>query len=107
MAAASIFTLMGGIGLSVDYLGMTERSAELQAAVDAAALAAVLSGEDNEASVRLASDDYFNALRDRGISVTSEYLIDENSITVKARTSYQPRIMGIFGFGRQNIGKCK
>ena len=103
MMAGSLLMLIGAIGLSVDYIGMTDQAAQLQGAVDGAALAAALSGGTNEADVRSASDALFASLKSQGVSVTSEYVFTEGSIIVTAHSTYVPRIMNVLGFGARTI----
>ena len=52
MFCGTIFAVMAGVGLAVDYIGMQRAQAELQGQVDAAVLAVVLSGEDDLAKQR-------------------------------------------------------
>ena len=103
MMGASALVLIGGIGLSVDYMAATDYAQQLQAAADGAALAAVLSDEVDESEIRRHSDELFQSLRNQGLTVNSEYVFTDTAITVKAQTTYTPQIMSIFGFGKQNL----
>ena len=103
MMAGGVLALMGGIGLSVGYMAVTDQAAQMQAAVDGAALAAVLSDEDEQADIEVAADELFASLRSQGIDVESDYIFSETTITVKATSIYRPRIMSILGFGARPI----
>ena len=103
MMAGGALALMGGIGLSVDYMAMTDQAAQMQAAVDSAALAAALSEETEEADIELAADELFDSLRSQNINVESDYIFNNGNITVNATSIYRPRIMNIFGFGARPI----
>lgn len=103
MMGGAFLMLMGGIGLSVDYLGMTETSANLQSAVDAATIAAVLSGEDNQEKVKLIAAESFEAYRQQGLNIKPSFVFGENSLIIKAETVYTPRVMGLIGFGSRTI----
>ena len=103
MMAGSVLALMGGIGLSVDYLGMTQASANLQSAADGAVLAAALSGEDDQQRAILIGDEVVETFRVDGLDVTTEYEFTDDSIIVRAYASYTPQIMNVFGFGNRTI----
>ena len=103
MMAGSVLALMGGVGLSVDYLGMTQASANLQAAADGAVLAVALSGEDDQQRAIRFGDDVVETFRVGGLNVTNQYEFTENSIIVRASASYTPQIMGVFGFGNRTL----
>jgi len=103
MMAGLFFTLMGGVGLSVDYLGMTDSAANLQSAVDAAVLAAVLADDDDQTAVISFAEETFEVYRLQGQNIKAEYTFTEDSIIISAETVYSPRIMGLLGFGDQKL----
>ena len=103
MFAGAVLTLVGGVGLTVDYLGMTDSAANLQSAVDGAALAAALASNKDQEAIKLSAEELFGPLRAQGQNVTTEYVFKSDSIIVKAKTVYEPRIMGILGFGARTL----
>lgn len=101
--AGGFLTLMGALGLSVDYLGMTQASAQLQSAADGAILAAALSGEDDVARIKLIGDETLATFESDSFDIKTEYEFTDDSIIVRASTNYTPQIMNIFGFGHQRL----
>lgn len=103
MAVLASLTIIGGVGLSVDYLGLTQASARLQSAADAAAIAAVISGEDDLDAIRLISEDAVQPFELDGFDIQISPELTDGSIITHATAQYTPQIMGIFGFGRQTL----
>ena len=104
MMAGSVLTLFGAIGLSVDYLAMTDISSQLQAATDRAALIAASSSHLSEADRIIAANNSFLNISGGSGTVVSQYDFTEDTIVVSAQLEYNPIILGIFGHGTQTIG---
>jgi len=98
-----MLALIGGIGLSIDYMAMTDISAELQAATDRAALIAAQSSDLSEAERIESANSSFQNLEGSLGEISSSYGFDDDIITVASQVSYKPIIMGIFGHGSQTI----
>ncbi len=103
MGAGVILTLIGGIGLSVDYMAMADTSSRLQSAADAALLAAASSGETDVVKLEQIANESLSSLMLQGESAIARYSHTQDRIVIKAEMAYQPRIMNILGFGTQMI----
>ena len=103
MMAGGVLALIGGIGLSVDYMAMTDISAELQAATDRAALIAAQSSGLSEAERIEAANSSFQNLEGSLGEISTSYGFDDDIITVASQVNYRPIIMGILGHGSQTI----
>ena len=104
MMAGSILTLFGAIGLSVDYMAMTNISTQLQAASDRAALIAASSTHLSDADrINAANISFLNISSGSG-NVVSQFDFTGDRITVSAQLDYKPVILGILGQGTQTIG---
>ena len=104
MMAGALLLLMGGVGLSLDYMAMTDISAELQSATDRAALIASSSAHLSEADRIKAANISFINLSSASGTINSHFDFTEDTIIVSAQLDYKPIILGIFGHGTQSIG---
>ena len=105
MMAGSVLMLLGALGLSFDYMAMTDMSARLQAATDRAALIAAYSTHLNQDESIIAANESFADLEfDSGTSeIVSSYEFNSETIRVAAQLNYRPLFLGVLGYGEQRI----
>jgi len=101
--ATILLTVMGSIGLAVDYIGMTNNVAQLQSATDSALLTAATSGETDQAKLEDIANEALDRFMDKGLSAKAEFSYPEERMVMVTKMSYTPQIMGVFGFGNRTL----
>lgn len=103
MGATVFLALIGAVGLSVDYMAMTDNRAQLQSAADAALLAAATSGVTDDDKLEEIANEALNRALGEGLEASVEYSYPEDRMVITAKMLYQPKIMNIFGFDTRNL----
>ena len=105
MMAGSVLMLLGALGLSVDYMAMTDISDRLQAATDRAALIAAQSTHlSQEESIIAANESFADFdLESATSEIVSSYEFNNDTILVSAQLNYRPLLLGILGHGEQTV----
>lgn len=89
--------LLVGVGVAVDYAGMTRQVAQLQSISDTAALAAAASGEENLSQLRTVANDIAGQNNDRYSDLSLDLGLADNIITVEVSATYKTNLLGILG----------
>jgi len=100
--AATVATLLIGIGAAVDYSGMVSKRAKLQDIADSAALAAVTSGYQTEKELESFVSEFVAGAGYPDSQLATE-LTSENTVIVTAKEKYALFIAGTFGNRDQSI----
>ena len=103
MMAIGLLILLGAVGLSVDYVAMTNISAKLQSANDGAVLTAAQAGHLNESEAIRIADESFRTLESSDRVITRKYEFSNTGVNLVSYLEYDPVIMGVLGFGAQTI----
>ena len=118
MFSATIVLLLTGIGVAVDYSGMTRARTALQAQVDAGVLAAAtveidienngngnaFGNEEQEREIRVqAAKEVISANGFDLQGIEPVLTLQESSVVLKAELEYKPFFGGILGFDKMRI----
>lgn len=92
--AATLLLLVAG---ALDLTGMTSQKNSMQSMSDAAALAAVTSGETNRGAIRAFVQASLDANNLNNLGLDWDIRIDGDTITVEVKAPYDTKMMGFIG----------
>jgi len=94
--------LVLGVGIAVDFAGMTSQRLTLQNYIDAAILAAVTSGSDDVDELQRVVDEHIALLNVEGWDVSAIVRLEGDDVVIDAQTDYNTILMGV---AAQLVGK--
>jgi len=86
--------LIMGVGVAIDWAGMTKQRAILQNYIDAAILAAVTADTDDLDELQKIVDSHISHLNIEGWTINAPVRFDGDDIVIDAQTSYDTMLMG-------------
>lgn len=86
--------LVLGVGIAVDYAGMTSQRQKLQNYIDAAVLAAVTADTDNLTQLQKIVDERIALLNVDGWTISAPIRFDGDDLVIDAATEYDTVLMG-------------
>ena len=86
--------LVLGVGVAVDFAGMTKQRQTLQNYVDAAVLAAVTADTEDLTELQQIVDERIALLNVNGWNISAPVRIDGDDVVIDAKTSYDTVLMG-------------
>jgi len=93
-ALVSTFLIMG-VGVAIDWAGMTKQRALLQNYIDAAILAAVTADTDDLTELQEIVDAHISTLNTEGWTISAPVRFDGDDIVIDAQTSYDTLLIGV------------
>ena len=104
MFAVTSGMLILGIAAALDITGASGQQNKMQSMADAAALAAVTSGETNQAKIREFVEASLGANNTGDLVYDWEINITDDSVTVNVKSIYDTKIMGFVGKNKMPVG---
>ena len=104
MFAAGLGVLILGVGAALDLSGRTSQNSKLQSMADAAALAAVTSGETKYAALKKFVEASFAANNVDNLEFKWDLKITNETVTVEMKSLYDTNLMGSVGKDVMPVG---
>ncbi len=102
--AVCLFVLLLGVGVAVDFSGLSSKNSKYQNMADAAVLAASKSGEEDKEALRKIVTDVINLNNISDDTVAVNVKLDKpGHVSVELHGSYKPVIMSLFGKSTLNV----
>ena len=103
MFSVTATVLLLGVGIAVDYAGMTKAKQYLQDITDSAVLAAASSGEDKIGKLKKIATDALNTNNVHGAPLTHTTQLNDDTVRVEAQVAYKTQLLGILGKKTVNL----
>ncbi len=96
--------LVLGVGVAIDFAGITSEKSTLQDMSDAAVLAAVSSGEENLAVLKKIAAESLKANNFSNLPIDFDLKLDGQTVTIELKSSYNTKLMSFVGQDKMPVG---